>query len=252
MRPGEQEVQGVLTNSQATGWQTAPEASGDDRVPGCGAVRAARSGSARRLERAGRGGTHEIPDPTDSTTPTGCHYYTWTTQPKLVIHLGEFESGGGSDSIEDLMKGEVQKVVDQFNAVGGTSAKVTKVETSYAPFSFDKYKSDGAIHLGFTSQANFDALVAASDLPEEADALTQTQQPYGCGITEAHILFPGVDAQHWTFYTPFTASWYAAGRAITTPARRSPRAASTGSARRSCTSCCTRSGSSTPRPSTRS
>ncbi len=159
----------------------------------------------------GGGGTHEIPDPTDSTTPTGCHYYTWTTQPKLVIHLGEFESGGGSDSIEDLMKGEVQKVVDQFNAVGGTSAKVTKVETSYAPFSFDKYKSDGAIHLGFTSQANFDALVAASDLPEEADALTQTQQPYGCGITEAHILFPGVDAQHWTFYTPFTASWYAAG-----------------------------------------
>lgn len=158
----------------------------------------------------GGGGTHEIPDPTGGTTTTGCHYYTWPAQPKLVIHLGEFESGGGDSSTESLMKSEVQKAVDQFNAVGGTSAKVTKVETSYAPFSFDKYKSDGAIHLGFASQASFDAVVAAGGLPDGTDAVTQTPV-YGCGITEAHILFPDVDAHHWTYLTPFTASWYAAG-----------------------------------------
>jgi hypothetical protein len=158
----------------------------------------------------GGGGTHEIPDPTGGTTTTGCKYYTWGAQPKLVIHVGEFDKGGGTSSTETLMKAEIQAAVDQFNAVGDTAAKVTKVETSTAPFSFDKYTSDGAIHVGFTSQASFDDLVADRNLPTGTDAMTATPA-YGCGITEAHILFPDPNASHWTFYTPFTASWYAAG-----------------------------------------
>jgi hypothetical protein len=156
--------------------------------------------------KPGGGGPVGVPDPTDTTT-TGCKYYTWGPMPKLVIHVGEFEKGGGDSSTEALMKAEVQAAVDQFNAVGGTSAKVTKVETSTAPFSFDKYTSDGAIHLGFTSQAAFDAKLAAGGLPTGTDAITQTPA-YGCGITEAHILFPDNNARHWTYLTPFTGAWH--------------------------------------------
>src|SRR6185503_2160306 len=64
--------------------------------------------------------------------------------------------------------------------------------------------------VGFTSQASFDDLVADRHLPAGTDAVTATPA-YGCGITEAHIMFPDPNASHWTFFTPFTASWYAAG-----------------------------------------
>jgi hypothetical protein len=107
------------------------------------------------------------------------------------------------------MKEQIQDAVDQFNAVGGTSAKVTKIETSYAPFSFKKYSNpgDGAIHVGFTDKDSFNALLTPDD--PLADAITGTTR-YGCGLTEAHIVFPDNDSDKWTFYTPFTPSWYEA------------------------------------------
>jgi hypothetical protein len=156
----------------------------------------------------GGGGTHEIPDPTDTGGTTGCKHYTWTTPPKLVIHLGEFTNGGGDALGELMMVGEVQKAVGSFNGVGATSAAVTKVETSTAPFNYNTWNNDGAIHLGFTSATNFAALLAARDLDPSTDALTGTTAPYGCAIGEAHILFPDPNSRVWTYSTPILGSWH--------------------------------------------
>ena len=80
MRPGEQEVQGVFTNSQATGRQTAPEASGDDRSCDCGAVRRLLApGALAGWSEPGGGGTHGSrtprtpPRPRVATTTRGPH-----------------------------------------------------------------------------------------------------------------------------------------------------------------------------------
>src|SRR5215470_5667292 len=63
-----------------------------------------------------------------------CSSHTWQSSPKVIVHESEFLDGGGDSTSAADMVNAVRQVVDQFNAVGATSAKITKVETTMDPF----------------------------------------------------------------------------------------------------------------------
>jgi hypothetical protein len=172
--------------------------------------------------------------PDDSGGPTGgsggCAYLAWTMQPKLVIHVSEFYANGGSFGMALQLLSEVNNAVNQFNAVGGTAARVTSVTTSTAPFVYGKPFNDGAIHLGFASGTDFSNIVKSKGLSTDTTAMTlpMVSKSNPCELGEAQILFPAVFQPDvtkpggwfpnqpgfmWSFETPYTTgvSYYDAG-----------------------------------------
>src|SRR5262245_33656121 len=76
--------------------------------------------------------------PTDaSTKPSTCTTFTGKTPPKLIIHESEFSRDGGTLAEEAQLEAAIGDVVDQFNAIGGTSAKIASVTHTTAPFNYD-------------------------------------------------------------------------------------------------------------------
>jgi hypothetical protein len=146
--------------------------------------------------------SEDRPDPStgaagDLQCPSG---HPWTSMPRIVLHTSEYTSGGGTSADATRMLTAVKDVVDQFNAIGATSAKITKVQTSTSSFTFGKWIGDSTptIHVGWTND------IASIDGP--AGAITRTHpDSHGC-VTEAHIKFPTpkdpVDID-WDFDTPF-------------------------------------------------
>jgi len=160
----------------------------------------------------------------------GCAYLAWKMQPKLVIHVSEFYANGGNLATAFQLTSEVSNAVNQFNAVGGTAARVTSVTTSTAPFVYGKPYNDGAIHLGFASGTDFSNIVNSAGLPSDTTALTKPMAAKSnpCELGEAQILFPAVlqpdiskpggwfpnlPGFMWSFETPYTrgVDYYDAG-----------------------------------------
>jgi hypothetical protein len=130
-----------------------------------------------------------------------------------------------------FMISAVNDVVDAFNEVGGTSARVKSVEASTVPFTFNKPYNDTTptIHLGF--EPDIPAWAAAVDPNDWKDTLGATTMldPAGtgyplpsidkCWYLERHIAFPdtsisgfpntstGAPQRPWSFgYPPETTS----------------------------------------------
>jgi len=123
----------------------------------------------------------------------------WDSPPKVVVHDQEFLDGGGDALTQAQMLIAINHVVDQFNQVGATSARVTSSESSADPFQFQAWYGDPTptIHVGFTSDF---AAVASADAAGVTDLERDGQN---CHLAEAHILFPDLDDQAWNFNTPF-------------------------------------------------
>jgi hypothetical protein len=142
-----------------------------------------------------------------ASASSSCSSYTWQSSPKVIVHESEFLDGGGDTGSAAGMVNAVQQVVDQFNAIGGTSAKITKVETTTDPFVYNSGKKDGAIHVGFGTR---DDIKDAND-GENADGLTLPARYSDCTLKQADILFPDQDSTEggapvmWDFATPFGA-----------------------------------------------
>jgi hypothetical protein len=146
-----------------------------------------------------------------STAPASasgtCANYTWKSSPKVIIHESEFLDGGGTAASLADMENAVQQVVDQFNAIGATSAKITSVTTTTDPFVYASGKQDGAIHVGFGTRQD---ILDAND-GEDADGVTgPARASSGCSLKQADILFPDQDSSEqtskplmWDFGTPF-------------------------------------------------
>jgi hypothetical protein len=142
-----------------------------------------------------------------ASASSSCSDYTWQSSPNVIVHETEFLDGGGDAGSAADMVNAVQHVVDQFNAVGGTSAKITKVETTTDPFVYNSGKKDGAIHVGFGTRDD----IKAANNGDNADGVTHPARYTDCSIKQADILFPDQDSTEggapvmWDFETPFGA-----------------------------------------------
>ena len=196
--------------------------------------------------------THEtsvtLPGPDTTTTnplpPSGCSDYTWFSTPKLVIHDGEFEAGGGDILDVTRMHMAIDAVLDQFNLMGATSAAVSPLQFSDEPFEFQSWYFDATptIHVGFTTDIG--------SLADSAGAagVENHRRMSNCSIAEAHIAFPDLEHHSWNFNSPYGTvdeKYYDTHRHGTPP---SP----PGSGQCSSTSCSTRSTFSTARTPMRS
>jgi hypothetical protein len=142
-----------------------------------------------------------------ASASSSCSDYTWQSSPKVIVHESEFLDGGGDASSAADMINAVQQVVDQFNAVGATSAKITKVETTTDPFVWNSGKKDGAIHVGFGTRDD----VKAANNGNDAAGVTHPAKYTDCTIKQADIIFPNQESPNldapvmWDFGTPFGA-----------------------------------------------
>jgi hypothetical protein len=175
---------------------------------------------------------------TTTSTPPQQTCGTWKTPPRLVIHYGELSSGQSRMTYTLNMIAAVEDVVNAFNKVGGTSARVQSVESTTEPFVFGHWYHDTTptIHVGFAP--NMTAWNDALGTPNPgARGLTtnpsiEVTQPLidNCWYLERHIVFPdtsirfsGNVAQPWSFGAPplttsttATKPYYDAGSADTT------------------------------------
>jgi hypothetical protein len=134
----------------------------------------------------------------------------------------------------------VDDVVDAFNEIGGTKARITSVEASDAPFTFDKPHHDTTptIHVGFAhdraawAAANpgddWRTVLGRTTLLDPADSDYALPSIDKCWYLERHIVFPdtsitGFTKQPWSFGSPpsttsttATAPYFDAGLVDTT------------------------------------
>jgi hypothetical protein len=130
----------------------------------------------------------------------------WTSQPRLVLHLGElYQAGTAPDSwtvfgqqLEVLS--QVSDAVNQFNAIGGTSARVTGVTTTLDPFTYKGSYDDPVptIHVGFQPKAA---------LPAGAAASTTTTLYLSANCQQTRTLeLHDLSADPWSLSSPFALS----------------------------------------------
>jgi hypothetical protein len=167
------------------------------------------------------------PPPPPESTPPPCK--TFKTAPRLVIHYAELSPGQSPMTYTLFMIAAVNDVVDAFNEVDGTSARVTSVEATTDPFTFNKPDNDTTptIHVGFEpDSAAWKAAVAPNDWTKTLGATTMLD-PAGtgyplpsidkCWYLERHIAFPdttisgfqtnGAAQRPWSFgFPPATTS----------------------------------------------
>ena len=129
---------------------------------------------------------------------------TWPTPPRVVIHTKGLTDSDPNVDRDDLMR-QVNDAVDQFNAMGATSAQVASV-TMTNDDTFE-YKSTAftntqpTIHVGFVT----DATITADNGGDGAGGLT-TIHPYMNGdcVPTATIEFPDMDSSmKWSFQSPW-------------------------------------------------
>jgi hypothetical protein len=172
----------------------------------------------------GTGAPNCGPPPPPTAEPRPCK--TWKTQPRLVIHYAELSPGQSPMTYTLFMIAAVNDVVDAFNEVGGTSARVKSVEASTVPFTFNKPYNDTTptIHLGFAhdvpawsaavGQDNWKkTLGGTTGLDPAADGYSLPSID-NCWYLERHIVFPdtsisgfpntstGAPQQPWSFGEP--------------------------------------------------
>src|SRR4051794_13760286 len=80
---------------------------------------------------------------------------TWPSAPRVLIHTSEFLASGGTAAEQVLMTAAAINVMNQFNTMGATSARITSVATTAARFEYQKAYGDSVptIHVGFVPKA---------------------------------------------------------------------------------------------------
>ena len=158
------------------------------------------------------GNTGSAPPPPPSPLPS-CADYKWASPPRIVVHVSEFFDDGGSfgDSLKSLVA--INEVVDAFNDSGGTSASVTRVDTTNDPFNYGARPTDPVptIHFGWTNN------ITGLNNGNPAGALTKPMHDQAtCTMTGAYIAFPDTadpGGMRWDYGTPFSTSgskWFVA------------------------------------------
>jgi hypothetical protein len=152
------------------------------------------------------------------TTPA-----TWPSHPRVLLHVGEMKpsvkdwvdtADGFGTQLQLLV--QATDAVNQFNAIGATSARVSSVETTRDPFTYRGSYSDSVptIHVGFQP-----ALKVQADNGGKPAAGLTTMPIYlsnNCSPTVT-IEFPDLSSKAWSFSSPFALSkdgarFYDAGR----------------------------------------
>src|SRR5262249_30874325 len=152
-----------------------------------------------------------------SASPATCDHYTWgMAPPRIMIHESELTADGGSAADQPKIRAAIDDVVGAFNAIGNTSAEVTHVVTTTAPFNYGDETPDDpvpTIHFGWTKN-----IASLTDDGNGAGAITHpVHDEATCRLTAAYIAFPAPDdpvGMTWDYGTPFStpgAKWYAAG-----------------------------------------
>ena len=126
----------------------------------------------------------------------------WSTQPRLLIHVSEFRDTGGTANAELELQGAANDVMNQFNAMGATSARITSVSTTTAPFEYEKDYPDSVptIHVGFAPKDK----ITADNEGEEAGGLTSDRYMGSSCQPAVTIEFPYLTDAHWEFSSPLT------------------------------------------------
>jgi hypothetical protein len=143
---------------------------------------------------------------------------TWPSQPRIMLHLSEIEGNGTLPPFILALQitQQMQDAVDQFNQIGGTSAGITDIETTYDPFVWKGSYNDSVptIHVGFQPQPK----ITADNNGNGALALTRTAiyLSANCSPTSTSE-FSDLATQNWSFASPFMykddgSRFYDAGR----------------------------------------
>jgi hypothetical protein len=128
---------------------------------------------------------------------------TWPSPPRVVVHTKGLTDSDPNADVDDLMR-QVDDAVDQFNAMGSTSAQVASVsktnDDTFAYKSTAFTNSQPTIHVGFVP----DDTVTADNDGDPAGGLT-TIHPYMNGdcVPTATIEFPDMHSNmKWSFQSP--------------------------------------------------
>ena len=163
------------------------------RLPGAGAVLAPLAIAAAAL----------APAATPALASCGTAPTSWPSNPRLVFHLGEMKGDTGSAGVlqRAQLLIQVAAAVGQFNAIGGTSARVTVVTTTDDPFDYRASYADAVptIHVGFAPQAT----ITNDNGGSAAAGLTSPLYlSSNCSPTRT-IEFPDLHDKTWSFSSPF-------------------------------------------------
>jgi hypothetical protein len=146
---------------------------------------------------------------------------TWPSSPRVLLHVSELKGPTGFAGVGNEMQllSQVTAAVDQFNAIGATSARVATVETTIDPFVYNGSYDDlvPTIHVGFRP-AN--QVVNAKGEKVGGRTTMPIYLSNNCSPTVT-IEFPDLDGMAWSFSSPFAlaadgARYYDAGRTAPT------------------------------------
>jgi hypothetical protein len=128
----------------------------------------------------------------------------WSAQPRLLIHVSEFRATGGTAPAQVLLTSAAYDVMNQFNAMGATSARITSVTTTTDAFEYQKAYADSVptIHVGFVPSAT----LTADNNAKPAGGLTSPRYMGSSCQPAVTIEFPDLASAQWSFTSPLTAA----------------------------------------------
>jgi hypothetical protein len=153
-----------------------------------------------------------------SASSCGAAPTTRPSPPRIMLHLSEMEGDGSLPpfSLALQLIQQMQDAVNQFNAIGATSARISDIETTYDPFVWKGSYDDSVptIHVGFQPQPK----ITADNGGGGALALTRRviYLSSNCSPTTTSE-FSDLVTQNWSFASPFMykdngSRFYDAGR----------------------------------------
>jgi hypothetical protein len=159
-----------------------------------------------------------------SASSCGAAPATWPSLPKVLLHLNELEGPGNpattsSDPAKTFgyelgLLAQAQDAVNQFNAIGATSARVSSVETTFDPFTYAGSYNDSVptIHVGFRPG---NLVVDSKGNRAGGKTTGNIYLSNNCSPTVT-IEFPDQPSANWSFSSPFAlenhgAHYYDAG-----------------------------------------
>ncbi len=120
-----------------------------------------------------------------------CAAIHWPSSPEVVLHTSEM--AGFTAQAEADMRQAMRDIHGVFNEVRGTTAEVTAMSSSSAPFVWRTWFNDASptIHVGWTSDPN-----------EAIGVTTWKVDDTTCEIEEVHMQFRNPSIFDWSFNTP--------------------------------------------------
>jgi hypothetical protein len=140
------------------------------------------------------------PPPPPTTCPSAPA--KWSAQPRVLLHVSEFRATGGALGAELQLMSAAYDVMNQFNAMGATAARITSVTSTTDAFKYKKAYSDAVptIHVGFVP----DATLTADNKGNPAGGLTSPRYMGSACQPAVTIEFPDLASTNWSFSSPLT------------------------------------------------